>query len=49
MRDRKDAYRIFLGKLTEKKSVEGAGTATRIVLCLILRHRKWTELAQKRV
>jgi len=49
MRDRRDTYRILLRKLTEKSSVEGAGTARRAVLRLILRHRKWMELAEERV
>jgi hypothetical protein len=36
-------------KITEKNSVEGAGTGRRAVLRLILRHRKWIELAEERV
>jgi hypothetical protein len=49
MRDRRDTHRILLRKLTEKSSVEGAGTARRTVVRLILRHRKWKELAQEHV
>lgn len=48
MRDRRDAYRILLQKLTEKSSAEDAGTA-RTILRLILRHRKWVKMAQEHV
>ena len=49
MRDRRVTHRIILRKFTEKISVEGAGTARKTELRLILRHRKWMELAQERV